>query len=98
MADEEDEEVVSTIVVTDPSLCTVEDPPRWNCVVCDKKIHGGDECPCSGYREKDFNFASLCAHCCEIYDRLMGDKELQAVLKHMFRKYYFEGRGSIIDF
>lgn len=81
------------------TTCTVGTLQRWTCTICDRKVHGGGEsCTCSAYREKDFNFSTLCVQCYEIYDKLIGDKSLQLLLKHMFRKYYFEGTGSIIDF
>lgn len=95
---EEFTERMTEVLESEKVLCTRVDPKSWACVICSTKIHsGGQGCPCATYREKDFKLNSLCAHCVGVYDRLVENEELVAIMKQMLRMYYYYGTGTFAE-
>lgn len=79
-------------------VCTDETPPRWECIVCRRKIHQGNTgCSCSTLRKEAFAYASVCKTCAAAYDRLMTDEELRKVHEYLLEKKYWEGVGPFFD-
>jgi len=78
--------------------CTLFMPRFYSCMFCNKAVHRGDQgCSCSTTR-KEFNLASICRSCAELYDLLINDDKLKPILKFLTSKAYWEGAGPVVDF
>lgn len=74
--------------------CTLKIIPNYRCVICRKFIHRGDSsCVCSTFRSNEFNSASICITCADVYDRLMSNNEFRPILICLLNKKYYEGVG-----
>ena len=78
--------------------CTVYTLKQYSCMFCNKKVHRGDSgCSCSTLR-KEFNLASICTSCAELYDMLITSVKFKPILKFLIDKAYWEGAGPAVDF